>query len=208
MAQVIEGSTSERGKGMKKTWIVLGIVAVLLIGALAVLSSFKSTQNAMVQKDQQVNASFSEIDVNLQRRADLIPNLVATVKGYAKQELAVFTAIANARAGLMTAQTPNEKLAANDRLSVALLPLLRMQETYPELKSNEQFIRLEDELSGTENRIAVARRNYNASIQDYNTYIGQFPNNIYANMLGYKQKTGYYQADAGAKNAPTVDFNK
>lgn len=193
---------------MKRIWIVLGVVVVLLIGVLMFVGGYINSKNAMVAKEQQVNASFSEIDVNLQRRADLIPNLVATVKGYAKQELAVFTAIANARAGLMTAQTPNEKLAANDRLSVALLPLLRMQEAYPDLKSNQQFLRLEDELAGTENRIAVARRNYNGSIQDYNTFIGQFPNSLYANFAGFKQKNGYYQADPAAKTAPTVDFNK
>lgn len=193
---------------MKGLWIALGLIGVLVIGALFVGGSYVSSKNAMVAKDQQINASFSEIDVNLQRRADLIPNLVATVKGYAKQELAVFTAISNARAGLMTAHTPDEKLAANDRLSVALLPLMRMQETYPDLKSNQQFLRLEDELAGTENRIAVARRNYNGAIQDYNTFIGQFPNSIWANFAGFHQKTGYYQADPAAKTAPSVDFNK
>lgn len=206
--QVIEGNNYERRKSMKGIWIALGVVALILLVVLGVGMSYVSAKNEMVAKEQQVNQSFSEIDINLQRRADLIPNLVATVKGYAKQELAVFTAIANARAGLMTAQTPNEKLAANDRLSVALLPLLRMQEQYPDLKSNQQFLRLEDELSGTENRIAVARRNYNASIQDYNTFIGQFPNSIWANMAGFHQKTGYYQADPGAKTVPTVDFSK
>lgn len=204
--QVIEAN--ERQGGMKGLWVALGVVGVFLLGLLLVGGSYVSSKNAMVAKDQQVSAAFSEIDVNLQRRADLIPNLVATVKGYAKQELSVYTAIANARAGLMTAKTPDEKLAANDRLSVALLPLMRMQETYPDLKSNEQFQRLEDELSGTENRIAVARRNYNGAIQDYNTFIGQFPNSLWANFAGFHQKNGYYQADPSAKTAPTVDFNK
>ncbi|ADV83356.1 LemA family protein [Terriglobus saanensis] len=206
--QVIEGSTNEQRGTMKGLWIGLGLVAVLLIGAVFIGGSYISAKNTMVQKDQAVTAAFSEIDVNLQRRADLIPNLVATVKGYAKQELAVFTAIANARAGLLTAKTPDEKLAANDRLSVALLPLTRMQETYPDLKSNGQFLRLEDELAGTENRIAVARRGYNKAIEDYNVYIGQFPASIWANMAGYHPRTGYYQADPGAKTAPSVDFNK
>jgi LemA protein len=146
--------------------------------------------------------------VNLQRRADLIPNLVATVKGYANVEESILTAIANARAGLMTAKTPDEKLAANDRLNVALLPLMRMQENYPQLKSNDQFMRLEDELAGTENRIAVARRRYNESIRDYNTFIQQFPNSIWANFAGFHPKTEYYTADPGAKTAPKVDFSK
>ena len=139
------------------------------------------------------------IDVDLQRRADLIPNLVATVKGYANVEETVLTNIANARAGLMTAQTPNEKLAANDRLNVALLPLMRMQENYPDLKSNDQFMRLEDELAGTENRIAVSRLRYNAAIKDYNVFIQQFPNSIWAGMAGFKPKTEYYTADRSSK---------
>lgn len=205
---IIEGSANERRGTMKGLWIGLGLVAVLVIGLLFVGGSYISAKNTMVVKDQAITASFAEIDVNLQRRADLIPNLVATVKGYAKQELAVFTAIANARAALLTAQTPNEKLAANDRLSVALLPLTRMQETYPDLKSNQQFLRLEDELSGTENRIAVARRRYNQAVEDYNVYIQQFPNSVWANFAGYHPKNAYYQADPASKNAPSVDFNK
>ncbi len=148
------------------------------------------------------------IDVDLQRRSDLIPNLVASVKGYANVEETVLAGIANARAGLMTAQTPNEKLAANDRLSVALLPLTRMQENYPQLKSNDQFMRLEDELAGTENRIAVARTRYNGAIEDYNVFIQQFPNSIWAGIAGYHTKTGYYAADPGSKTAPKVDFSK
>ena len=169
--------------------------------------SYVSSKNQMVAKDQDIKAAFSEIDVNLQRRSDLIPNLVATVKGYAHVEESILTAIANARAGLMTARTPDEKLAANDRLNVALLPLMRMQENYPQLKSNEQFMRLQDELAGTENRIAVARRRYNETIRDYNTFIGQFPNSLYANFAGFHPRTEYYTADPGAKTAPKVDFD-
>jgi len=161
----------------------------------------------MVAKDQDVQAAFSQIDVDLQRREDLIPNLVATVKGYANVEETVLTNIANARAGLMTAQTPNEKLAANDRLNVALLPLMRMQENYPDLKSNDQFMRLEDELAGTENRIAVSRTRYNSAIRDYNTFIQQFPNSIYAGYAGYHPKTEYYTSDQGSQTAPKVDFS-
>jgi len=130
------------------------------------------------------------------------------VKGYAKVEESILTAIANARAGLMTAKSPEEKLAANDRLNVALLPLMRMQENYPDLKSNEQFRTLEDELAGTENRIAVARRRYNIAIHDYNVFIEQFPNSIWAGIAGYQPKTEYYSADAASKTAPKVDFSK
>jgi LemA protein len=146
--------------------------------------------------------------VDLQRRADLIPNLVASVKGYANVEETILTSIANARAGLMTARTPDEKLAANDRLNVALLPLMRMQENYPQLKSNDQFMRLEDELAGTENRIAVSRLRYNAAIKDYNVFIQQFPNSIWANFAGFHPKTEYYRADDASKTAPKVDFSK
>src|ERR1700724_2296626 len=158
---------------MKAVWVALGVVGPLVLVLLFIGGSYVSSRNQMVAKDQNVQAAFSEIDVNLQRRSDLIPNLVATVKGYAKVEESILTAISNARAGLMTARTPDEKLAANDRLNVALLPLMRMQENYPQLKSNDQFMRLQDELSGTENRIAVTRRRYNDSIREYNTFIQQ-----------------------------------
>ncbi len=192
---------------MKKGAVALiGVIVVLVLGAVLVGGSYVSARNSMAVKSNQVDAAFSEIDVNLQRRADLIPNLVSTVKGYAKQELAVFTAIANARAGLMTARTPDEKLQANDRLSVALLPLTRLQETYPDLKSNGQFLRLEDELSGTENRIAVARRRYNEAILDYNNTISVFPNSLWAGIAGFQKRNGYFAADPGSKSAPKVDF--
>src|SRR6202789_1444832 len=130
------------GGKMKALWVVLGVVVLIVVILLGIGGSYVSAKNQMVAKDQDVQAAFSQIDVDLQRRSDLIPNLVATVKGYANVEETILTAIANARAGLMTAQTPNEKLAANDRLSVALLPLTRMQENYPQLKSNDQFMRL------------------------------------------------------------------
>src|SRR6266702_3838994 len=189
---------------MKALWVVLGVVGLIIVVLLFIGGSYVSSKNQMVAKDQNVQAAFSEIDVNLQRRADLIPNLVATVKGYAKVEESILTAIANARAGLMTARTPDEKLAANDRLNVALLPLMRMQENYPQLKSNDQFMRLQDELAGTENRIAVARLRYNTAIKDYNVFIEQFPNSIWANFAGYHPKTPY-AADQNAREAPKVD---
>jgi LemA protein len=193
---------------MKAVWVLLGVLGLIVLVALLSFGSYVTAKNTMVQKDQDVQKSFADIDVDLQRRADLIPNLVASVKGYANVEETVLSGIANARAGLMTAQTPNEKLAANDRLNVALLPLMRMQENYPQLKSNDQFMRLEDELAGTENRIAVARTRYNAAIEDYNVYIQQFPNSIWAGIAGYHLKTGYYAADPASKTAPKVDFSK
>jgi LemA protein len=193
---------------MKALWVVLGVVGLIVVVLLFAGGSYVSAKNQMVQKSADVDAAFSNIDVDLQRRSDLIPNLVASVKGYANVEETVLANIANARAGLMTAQTPNEKLAANDRLSVALLPLTRMQENYPQLKSNDQFMRLEDELAGTENRIAVSRLRYNTAIKDYNVFIQQFPNSIWANFAGFHPKTEYYAADAGAKTAPKVDFSK
>jgi LemA protein len=191
---------------MKATWVVLGFIGLIVVLALFGFGSYASAKNQMVQKDQHVQASFSDIDIDLQRRADLIPNLVATVQQYAKVETNILTNIAQARSGLLQAQTPNEKLAANDRLNVALLPLMRMQENYPDLKSNQQFMRLEDELAGTENRIAVARRRYNQAIEDYNVYIQQFPNSIWANIAGYKPKDKYYQANASSQQAPKVEF--
>ena len=193
---------------MKALWVVLGVVGLLIVVLLFAGGSYVSSKNQMVEKNQAVQSAFSNIDVDLQRRADLIPNLVSTVKGYANVEESILTAIANARAGLMTAKTPDEKLAANDRLNVALLPLMRMQENYPQLKSNDQFMRLQDELAGTENRIAVSRRRYNDAIRDYNVFIQQFPNSIWANFAGFQPKTEYYTADPGAKTAPKVDFSK
>jgi LemA protein len=193
---------------MKALWVVLGVLGLIVLVAVFAGGSYISAKNQMVQKSADVDAAFSNIDVDLQRRSDLIPNLVATVKGYAHVEESILTAIANARAGLMTAKTPDEKLAANDRLNVALLPLMRMQENYPQLKSNDQFMRLEDELAGTENRIAVSRLRYNAAIKDYNVFIQQFPNSIWANMAGFHPKTEYYTADQGSKTAPKVDFSK
>jgi LemA protein len=204
----IFSKNNRRMETMKKgLWIALGVVGAIVLGLLAVGNSYVSAKNQMVAYDQDVQDSFSAIDVDMQRRSDLIPNLVATVKGYAAVEENILTAIANARAGLMTAKTPDEKLAANDRLNVAILPLMRMQESYPQLKSNEQFMRLEDELSGTENRIAVSRLRYNDKIKTYNVFIQQFPNSIWANFAGFHTRNQYYSADDAAKTAPKVDFS-
>ncbi len=191
------------GRGLLAT---LGILGVFVLIALFVFGSFKSAQNQMVVKDEAVKTSWSDVDVQLQRRADLIPNLVETVKGFAKQETTVFGEIAAARAGLLNAHDPKEKIEANGRLDSAFGRLLALTENYPQLRSSEQFMRLQDELSGTENRIGVSRRRYNESINSYNSYIRQFPNSIWAGILGFKVNDAYFQASAASRTAPNVKF--
>jgi len=187
--------------------IALGILAVLLVLALLLGSSFVSRRNQMAIKREAVNAAWSQVDVVLQRRADLIPNLVETVKGYAVQEQTVFGDIAKARSALLSASTPADKIAANQRLDSALGRLLVVVENYPQLKSNEHFLRLQDELAGTENRIAVERRRYNETLQDYNTYLSLFPNNIVASLGGFTRNDAYFKTDEGARQAPKVNFD-
>jgi LemA protein len=188
---------------MKKPLIFLGVVVVL---ALIFGSMYVNARNEMVRKNETINAAWSQVDVVLQRRADLIPNLVETVKGYAAQEQTVFADVANARAALLSARDPASKIAANGRLDGALGRLLAIVENYPQLKSNENFLRLQDELAGTENRIAVERRNYNQALQDYNTFIGLFPNNVFAAWAGFHRNDHYFQASAQAQQAPKVQF--
>src|SRR6266567_3629698 len=190
---------------MKKGLVVL---IVLVVIALILGSSFISRRNQMAIKKEAVNAAWSQVDVVLQRRADLIPNLVETVKGMAVQEQIVFGDIAKARSALLSAHTPAEKIAANGQLDNALGRLLLVVENYPQLKSNENFLRLQDELAGTENRIAVERRRYNETLQDYNTYISLFPNNLIASMRGFARNDAYFKADEGARQAPKVNFEK
>ncbi len=188
-------------------WIVLGIVVVIFFAVLLIFGSYVSAKNQMVAKREAVDSSWSEVNNQMQRRADLIPNLVETVKGYAKQETTVFGDIANARAGLLNAHgDPKATIQANGQLDSALGRLLAISENYPELKSNANFQSLQDELAGTENRIAVARMRYNRNIQDYNTFIGQFPNSIWAGMAGFHRNDAYFEASAAAKNVPSVKF--
>jgi LemA protein len=182
------------------------IIGVILLAALFVYGSFKSAQNQLVSKDEAVKSAWSQVDIDLQRRADLIPNLVETVKGFTKEESTVFGDIANARAGLLNAQGPEAKIAANGRLDSAFGRLLALTENYPQLRSSDQFMRLQDELSGTENRISVSRRRYNQTLQDYNTFVRQFPNSIWANMLGFHENNAYFQASEGSRTAPSVKF--
>jgi LemA protein len=181
-------------------------IGVLVLIAILVASSFVSRRNQMVRKSETVKAAWSQVDVVLQRRADLIPNLVSTVQGFAAHEETVFGDVANARAALLGAKTPGERIAANGQLDGALGRLLAIAENYPQLKSNENFLQLQDELAGTENRIAVERRRYNEAVQDYNTYIGLFPNNIVASFAGFQRNNDYFTASGPSREAPKVEF--
>jgi LemA protein len=188
---------------MKRAW-----TAVVLVGvaALAIGLMYVGRRNQMVIKNQAVEAQWHQVDVDLQRRADLIPNLVETVKGIAAQEQTVFGDIAKARSAMLNAQSPSERIAANAQLEGALGRLLVIVENYPQLKSNENFLRLQDELAGTENRIAVERRRYNEVVQDYNTYIGLFPNNIFAGWAGFKPNNAYFSATESGREVPKIQF--
>ena len=186
--------------------LIVIIVVVLLI-ALIAFAQYVTVRNTLVAKNEAVKAAWSQVDIVLQRRADLIPNLVETVKGYAKQEQTVFGDIAKARSTLLSAGTPQEKIAANQQLDGALGRLLLIVENYPQLKSNENFLRLQDELAGTENRIAVERKRYNDTLQDYNTYIQQFPHNIFAAWAGFKANEAYFTASEGSRQVPKVNFS-
>jgi LemA protein len=183
------------------------IVVVLLMLAFVLGSAYVTRRNQMAIKREAVNGQWAQVDVVLQRRADLIPNLVQTVKGYAVQEQTVFGDIAAARAALVGAKNPSEKIAANGQLDSALSRLLVIVENYPQLKSNENFQRLQDELAGTENRIAVERKRYNDAVQDYNTYISLFPNSLVASFDGFTRNDAYFKTEEGARQAPKVNFD-
>jgi LemA protein len=187
-------------------WIGLGIVGVLVLAVLMVFGSYVSAKNQMVARDEFVKAQWSDVDVQLQRRADLIPNLVQTVKGFTKEESTVFGDIANARAGMLNAQGPAAKIQANGKLDSALGRLLLLTENYPQLRSSDQFIRLQDELAGTENRIGVARKRYNDALRDYNIFVRQFPNSIWAGIAGFQVNNAFFEASADARTAPKVAF--
>ncbi len=185
----------------------LGITAAILLAvALAVGSSFVSRRNEMVTQKEAIKNAWAQVDTALQRRADLVPNLVETVKGFATQERTVFDNIAQARAAMAGARTPADRIAANDQLSGALARLLVVVENYPQLKSNENFLRLQDELAGTENRIAVERRKYNEVVQTYNTTIQLFPNNLVAAFSGFQREDAYFRAADSAREVPKVKF--
>jgi LemA protein len=189
---------------MKAAFLIL---VVLLVLALILGSSYVGRRNQMAIKRETVNAAWAQVDVVLQRRADLIPNLVETVKGFAQHEEAVFGEIAKARAAYLSAGTPAEKIAANNQLDASLAKVLVLTENYPQLRSNENFLRLQDELAGTENRIAVERRRYNEAVQDYNTYISLFPNSLVASFGGFTRNDAYFKTEPGARQAPKVNFS-
>src|SRR5216683_7017056 len=185
---------------------VVVVVAIVLLVVLFAFGQYVTVKNTLVSKNEAVKAAWSQVDIVLQRRADLIPNLVETVKGYAKQEQTVFGDIAKARSALLSAGSPQEKIAANGQLDGALGRLLLIVENYPQLKSNENFLRLQDELAGTENRIAVERKRYNDTLQDYNTFVGLFPNNIFAGWGGFQRNNAYFTATESSREAPKVQF--
>ena len=183
--------------------IILGVILVLggCVGCGTI-----SLQKKAVQLDEGVKGALGKMQSQYQRRSDLIPNLVETVKGFAAHETEVFKNIADARAAMAGARNPAEKIAANDQLSGALGRLLVVSENYPQLRSNENFLRLQDELAGTENRIAVERRKYNETLQRYNTAIELFPNNIVAGMSGFTRNDAYFKTEPGARTNPKVQF--
>jgi LemA protein len=193
---------------MKSLWIVLGVVGLLIVVLLFAGGSYISAKNTLVQKNEAVDQQYSQVNVVQQRRLDLIPNLVASVKGYVSEESTVLTNIANARAAITSAPDRASSIAANAKLDVALGPFFRLQEQYPNLKGNEQFIRLTDELAGTENRIAVERQRYNRALEDYNVYVRQFPNSIWANMAGFHYRDEYFKGSPESSTVPKVDFSK
>lgn len=183
--------------------ILILIISILIILAIPVVTSY----NSIVSLEQQANTAESNIDTQLQRRSDLIPNLVNTVKGYTSQEKDIFTDIANARSKLAGATNVSEQANADSELSNALSRLLVVVERYPDLKSNENFKDLSIQLEGTENRIAIARQDYNTAITEYNTKIKRFPSNIVASIFGFKEKP-LYKASESATQVPSVDFTE
>ncbi len=189
----------------KNKWIIVAVVIILILVIPYYL--FKTTYNQLVALDEATKRAWSDVETQLQRRYDLIPNLVETVKGYASHERDVLVQVTEARAKVAGARTVEEKIQANNQLSSALSRLLVVVERYPELKANQNFIRLQDELAGTENRIAVARRRYNEAVQRYNQKIRSFPTVILARMLNFTEKP-YFEAPKAAQEAPKVNFKQ
>ena len=188
---------------MVKWGVLGGVVLLLLVLGGTALGSY----NGLVEKRERVTSSWSQVENQMQRRADLIPNLVETVKGITKHEQEVFGRLADARAKLMQPNaTPAEKVAANETIDRGLIQVLSLTENYPQLRSNESFLKLQDELAGSENRVSVARRDYINSVQDYNVSRSRFPTVLFANLMGFPYETNYFKAQEGAKEAPKVKF--
>jgi len=188
---------------VKRNLIIVGVVVLIIVFSL--YSLFKGSYYKFVSLDEGVKSAWAQVENQLQRRYDLIPNLVETVKGYAKQEKDVLIEVTNARAKVGGAGNVPDKIAANNELSGALSRLLVVVERYPDLKSNQNFMRLQDELAGTENRISVERRRYNEAVQSYNVAVRSFPANLVAGILGF-QKAPFFEAPAAAKATPQVKF--
>ena len=186
--------------------IVVVVAVILLFGLLLVGGRLVSARNEMVAQREAIHGAWSQVDVVLERRADLIPNLVATVKGFASQEQSVIDSVTQARAALLGARTAGDRIQANSALDAALGRLLVVVENYPQLRSSENFLRLQDELAGTENRIAVERRKYNEAVQRYNTNIALFPNNIAASLFGFEREDAYFQTAPATREVPQVEF--
>ena len=193
---------------MKALWVLLGVLGLIVLVALFAGGSYVSAKNTLVQKNEDVDQAYAQVNVVQQRRLDLIPNLVASVKGYVAEESTVLSNIANARAGVLGAGDRASSIQANQKLDVALGPFFRLQEQYPNLKGSEQFTRLTDELSGTENRIATERRRYDVALEDYNVFVRQFPNSIWAGIAGFHYRDEYFKGNPDNANAPKVDFSK
>jgi len=190
-------------KNMKSgTKVIIGIIIALVIIAIPFISSY----NGLINEESKVDLAWSQVESQLQRRNDLIPNLVNSVQGAMDQEEEVFTAIADARASLSSAGSMEEEVEANNEINSALSRLLVVVESYPELKSNENVTALMDELAGTENRIAVERQRYNEAVQSYNNRVKRFPGSIIASMSGFSEKP-YFEAVEGAEIAPEVNFD-
>ena len=197
---ILLGIKTKKGENYMKKSLIVIIVIVLLLGGLLI-----GSYNGMVSKRETVDTAYSNLDVTLQRRADLIPNLVNTVKGYTSHETAAIEQVTNARTKYLNSSSTDEKIEANNEISKALSNLLVVVENYPDLKASANFTQLSDELSGTENRIAVARRDYNDAVKTYNLSIKQFPNSILAGMFGFDTAT-YFEASESSKDVPNVSF--
>ena len=186
-------------EGIKKGWILLGVLVLLALGAVF-------SYNRMVTLREGIPAAWAQVENVLQRRFDLIPNLVATVKGYAKHERELLTEVTKLRSQWGAAKTPDDRRKAGSELEGALSRLMVVMENYPALKANENFLRMQDELAGTENRIAVERMRYNEMVRSYNTYVKRFPSNLIANMFGFKANEAYFEMVKEAATAPKVEF--
>lgn len=185
-----------------------GTIILIVVGFAVVLGGcqFIGTRNKLATEKEAISANWSQVDADLQRRADLIPNLVETVKGYAKEETQVMESLANARSAMMGAKTPAEKIEANNQVTSALGRLMVVVENYPNLKANDNFKQLQYSLEGTENRILQSRRVYNETVQQYNQDLVVFPANVVASMSGFQREDAYFKTDPAARNAPKVQF--